>query len=102
MRIDHFQLLLSYVKPFRTVSRETVSRFVKLVLQSAGIDITKYSAHSNRAASTSNVKVKGLNISEIMESAVWSTVSTFARFFYKPVFNTSATFCSVLLNPSAK
>ena len=96
---DHSQLLLSYVKPFKPVARDTVSSWVKQVLrQSAGIDIT----HSCRAASTSNVKVKGLNIAEIMKSASWSTASTFARFYDKPVSNTSANFGSVLLNPSAK
>ena len=102
LRKDHSQLLLSYVKPLRPVARDTVSRWVKQVLQSAGIDITKYSAHSCRAASTSNVKVKGLNFAEIMESAGWPTVSTFTRFYGKPVSNTSANFGSVLLNPSAK
>ena len=81
LRKDHSQLLLSYVKPLRPVARDTVSRWVKQVLQSAGIDITEYSTHSCRAVSTSNVKVKGLNIAEIMKSAGWSTVSTFASTF---------------------
>ena len=102
LRKDHSQLLLSYVKPFKPVARDTVSRWVKQVLQSAGIDITKYSAHSCRPASTSSVKVKGLNIAEIMKCAGWSTATTFARFYDKPVSNTSANFGSVLLNPSAK
>ena len=75
---------------------------IKKVLQSGGIDITKYSTHSCRAASTFNVKAKGLNIAEIMKSAGWSTASTSARFYGKPVSNTSANFGSVLLNPSAK
>ena len=99
---DHSQLLLSYVKPFKQVARDTVSKWVKQVLQSAGIDITKYSAHSCRPASTSSVKVKGLNIAEIMKCAGWSTATTFARFYDKPVSNTSANFGSVLLNPGAK
>ena len=73
LRKDHSQLLLSYVKAFRPVARDTVSRWVKQVLQYAGIDVTKYSAHSCRAASTSNVKVKDLNITEIMKRAGWST-----------------------------
>ena len=84
-RTDPQLLLLSYVKPFKPVARDTVSRWVKQGLQSAGIDTTKYSAHSCRAACTSNVKVKGLNIAEIMKSAGWSTESTFARFYEKPV-----------------
>ena len=69
LRKDHSQLLFSYVKPFRLVSRVTVSRWVKLVLQSADIDITKYSAHNSTATSTSNAKIMGLNIAEILKSA---------------------------------
>ena len=99
LRKDHSQLLLSYVKPFRPVARDTVLQYV---LQYEGIDITKYSAHSCRAASTSNVKVKDLNITEIMKRAGWSTASTFAGFCDNPVSNTSANFGSVLLNSSAK
>ena len=41
LRKHHSQLLLSYVKPFRPVSRVTVSRWVNLILQSAGVDKTK-------------------------------------------------------------
>ena len=64
-------------------------------MQSAGIDITKYSAHNSRAASTFSVKVKGLNIAETIKSAGWSTVSTFARFYNKPVSNNLALCCSI-------
>lgn len=100
-RKDHSQLLLSYVSPLShklgTLFPDGLSKFCNL----QGLT-TKYSAHSCRAASTSNVKVKGLNIAEIMKSAGWSTASTFARFYDKPVSNTSANFDSVLLNPSAK
>lgn len=54
LREEHSQLLISYVKPFKPVSKDTISRWVKQGLESAGIDINKYSAHSSRAASTSS------------------------------------------------
>ena len=53
-RDKHSQLLLSYIQPFKPVSKETIARWVKVVLKSAGIDVAKYSAHSSRAASTSH------------------------------------------------
>ena len=69
------------------------------MLETAGIDIKKYSAHSNRAASTSSCKVKGLNLAKIMKSAAWPISSTFARFHDKPVDTPQAIFGSpVLLN----
>ena len=99
LREDHSQLLISYVKPFKLVSKDTISRWVKQVLESAGIDINKYSAHSSRAASTSSCKAKGLSLAVIMQSAGWSNSSTFAKFYDKPVDTASVNFGSVLLNP---
>ena len=84
IRDTHTQLLLSYVKPFKPVNKETISRWVKLVLQHAGVDVTKYAAHSSRAASTSFAKQKGLNLQEIMKSAGWTSSTTFERFYNKP------------------
>ena len=96
---EHSQLLISYVKPFKPVSKDTIFRWVKQVLESAGIDINKYSAHSSRAASTSSCKAKGLSLADIMKSAGWSNSSTLAKFYDKPVVTASANFGSVLLNP---
>ena len=85
LREDHSQLLIGYVKPFKPVSKDVISRWVKQVLEPAGIDINKYSAHSSRAASTSSCKAKGLSLAVIMQSAGWSNSSTFAKFYDKPV-----------------
>ena len=52
-RGTHTQLLLSYIKLFKPVTKETLSRWVKTVLNSARIDIDRYSAHSTCAASSS-------------------------------------------------
>ena len=84
-RRENLQLLLSYIKPFRPVGKATISRWVKQVLQSAGIDINKYTAHSSRAASTSHCKAKGLNLCEILAAAGWSNAQTFARYYEKPL-----------------
>lgn len=46
------QLLLSYVKPYGLVSRDTISRWIKLVLQSSGINVNIFKPHSTRSAST--------------------------------------------------
>ena len=87
------------MKPFKPVSKGNISRWVKQVLEQAGIDINKYSAHSSRAASTSSCKAKGLCLAMIMQSAGWSNSCTFAKFYDKPVDTASANFGSVPLNP---
>jgi hypothetical protein len=87
------QLLLSFVKP---VSKDTIARWIKMVLKLAGIDITKYSAHSSRAASTSLAKSKGLTLQEVMKCAGWSSDTTFAKFYNKPI-QASSNFSTIVL-----
>ena len=53
VRGDSSQLLLSHVKPHGPASKDTISRWCKNVLKSAGIDVSKFTAHSTRSASTS-------------------------------------------------
>lgn len=53
LRHDHHKLLVSYQKPHRPVSKDTISRWLKMGLKLAGIDTSTFSAHSTRAALTS-------------------------------------------------
>lgn len=50
---DCCQLLLSHDKPRGPSSKDTISRWYKNVLKSAGIDVSKFTAHSTRSVSTS-------------------------------------------------
>ena len=54
-------------------------------MASAGIDVTIVSSHSTRSASTSKAKGKGLSSKDIDKAAGWTTTSTFAKFYHKPV-----------------
>ncbi len=96
-RGEHTQLLLSYVKPFKPVSKATLSRWIKEVLKSTGIDTEKYAPHSTRAASTSKCRSKGLQMDEIMKTAGWTNAETFARFYSKPVETGQRNFGKTLL-----
>ena len=71
---DHSQLLVSYVKPNKPVSRETIARWCKSVLKSAGIDTKRFSCHSTRAVSTSLAVEKSGDIDIIISSVGWSAV----------------------------
>ena len=79
------QLFISYNRPFRRVSRETISRWVKLVLTDAGIDTLRFKPHSTRAASTSAASNVSVSLDDILQTAGWSSESTFAKFYYKPI-----------------
>ena len=64
LRSDCSQLLLSHVKPRGPASKDTISRWCKNVLKYAGIDVSKFTAHSTRSASTSFWQ-RGMSISKI-------------------------------------
>ena len=67
------QLLLSYVKPYGPVSRDTISRWVKFVLQSSGIDVNIFKPHSTRSASTSKAKLSDVPLADILDKG-WMEV----------------------------
>ena len=67
----HSQLLLSFVRPFGPISRDTLARWTLRVLAYAGIDTERYGGHSTRGASTSAAKRLGVPINLILKQASW-------------------------------
>lgn len=85
LRGDNTRLLLSYIKPHKPVTRESVSRWVKLCLVKAGIDTDTYSAHSTRMAATSKAAFAQLPLKTVMEAAGWTSAGTFQKFYHRTV-----------------
>lgn len=80
------KLILTSVKPIHNASASTISRWIKSVLAESGIDITIFSAHSTRHASTSAANRKGLSVDLIKRTAGWSGNSlVFAKFYNRPI-----------------
>ena len=77
------QLFLTTIKPHKPVSRDTISRWIKLVIKQSGLDVTIYTPHSTRSATTSAAKNAGLPMTEILKSAGWTNENTFYRFYHK-------------------
>ena len=67
------------------MSRSTISRWVKIIMKEAGINVAKFKPHSTRSASTSRVSACSVPLDQIMFSAGWSSATTFARFYNKPI-----------------
>ena len=86
---DCSKLLISYIRPHKAVSKDTVARWLKVTLGFSGIDTEKFTAHSYRAASTSSNKAAGLNLTEILKTAGWSNAQTFAKHYNKPLESVS-------------
>ena len=81
----HVALFLSVKKPHNPVSNSTVSRWLKALMAKAGIDTTRFKAHSTRAAATSKAKATGVSMADILKAAVWSRESTFEQFYHRPI-----------------
>jgi integrase len=80
------QLFLSFRKPYRAVSTQTLSRWVRSTLESSGIDVEIFKSHSTRHASTSAALRLGVSLDVIKRTAGWSGSSnTFFRFYNRNV-----------------
>ncbi|CAB0000713.1 unnamed protein product [Nesidiocoris tenuis] len=80
------KLFISFKKPFGPVSKDTLSRWVKDVLASSGVDTSQFSPHSTRHATTSAALRRGMSIDQIKSQAGWSQKSeTFAKFYNRPL-----------------
>ena len=75
--IEEEPLIISYAEPFGPVKSATVARYVKLFLGEAGIDISVFTAHSTRSASTSLGNNLGMSFKDIAKAAGWRRESTF-------------------------
>ncbi|KAM4809775.1 uncharacterized protein WCC33_017757 [Rhinophrynus dorsalis] len=83
--LNAHQLLISFVKPFLPVSSATLARWIRWVMSSAGIDISRFGAHSSRGAMASKSLVSGGRLEDILKAADWSNESTFKTFYFKPL-----------------
>lgn len=92
------RLFISYQKPHASVTTDTVGRWLRKVLENSGLDVSKYGAHSTRAASTSAAKTVHIPIQSIMDAAGWSNAETFRKFYDKPMDTEAGSFGTELLH----
>lgn len=89
LRGTETKLFISFIKPHEHVSSSTVARWLRKLLEEAGIDTGIFTAHSVRGASASTASNMGVTTNDILGAADWSSNSVFERFYYKPVHDPS-------------
>jgi len=90
-------LIVCHQTPYNKASEQTISRWLKELLALAGIDITLFSSHSFRHASTSKALDIGVNVHTIFKTAGWSKNSrVFGKFYKRPILDKD--FCSSILS----
>ena len=82
---DTNPLFIGCVKPHKPVTSSTISRWIRNLMQSSGIDVSIFKSHSTRAASTLAAINQGVSVKDIVKTANWTSESTFKRFYWKPI-----------------
>lgn len=90
-------LLISFIKPHKGVSKDTIARWIRSVLHLSGIDTVKYSAGSVRSAAASKAKSMNVPIMHIMAKAGWSREATFAKYYDKEIVSNRDIFQDAVL-----
>ena len=78
-------LFLSFASPHHAIKTCTIARWLKIVMADAGVDLSKFKAHSTRAAAVSKVPLSGLSVMEIAKLGDWSNATTFYKFCKKEI-----------------
>jgi integrase len=82
------KLFLTLKRPIKEASTQTISRWLRQTMKDSGIDMSRFSAHSTRHASSSRALREGLTVDSIMKAVGWSTrSSTFANHYNRPLAN---------------
>ena len=75
------QVLLSFLRPHKPISRDSLARWTLTVLKLSGIDTDKYKGHSTRGAASSAARRLGVPLHLILKQASWRCAESFARFY---------------------
>ena len=77
-------LFLTTIRPHNVASSSTIARWLRSILEKAGIDTSIFKAHSVRGAAVTAASNAGVTTCDILNAADWSSPSVFQRFYYKP------------------
>ena len=81
MSEERSTFFVSHIRPHKSVSPKTLSRWVGDLLSEAGIDTSEFQPHATRSAAGVLLS-KSLSSIELCKLADWSTVSgTYEKFY---------------------
>ena len=78
------KLFLTYGRVGRAASRDTIRRWIRDVMEAAGIDLNIFNPHSTRSASTSAAR-SGVSLRTILRTAGWFSASSYQRHYKKRI-----------------
>ena len=78
------RLFLSFIGQHNPVCSSTIARWLKNVLQKAGVNTSVFKAHSVRAAATTKAALSGFTVEDILKAADWSSKGVFQKYYFRP------------------
>ena len=72
---------ISFLKTFKAVWRQSISRWLKLLLHMTGLDFTIFTGHSTWMAAISKANNMGLHI--ILAFVGWNSESNFKKLYFR-------------------
>lgn len=95
---DCDSLFISYVKPHKAVTSQTLSRWINSELKECGVQTDLFTSCSTRHASTSSAARKGVSTDLIKKAAGKTGHSkVFANFYNRPIVDAEEFSNNVLL-----
>ena len=77
------RLFLSYVTQYRPVATDTLARWIRGVVQNAGIDTFVFGVHGTRGASASAARNSNATLDAVLSAGDWSSGRTFNRHYFR-------------------
>ena len=81
------EFIITYGKPHKPASSDTISRWIKDEFGKAGINMNVYTAHSYRAASANKARDNSVSITETLKRGCWKKENTFQTFYSRDITN---------------
>ena len=79
------KILISFAKPHKDISVNTLGRWIREVMHLAGINTNIFKPHSSRSATTSKAAERNVSLTTICASIGWRKTSTFGKHYKKPI-----------------
>ena len=79
------QMLISFQKPYGPITSQTLSRWIRVVMERSGIDTRIFKPHSTRSAATSKAWGMKVPIEDILKKGGWSNSTTFAKYYKRDI-----------------
>ena len=93
------KLFISTLSLHDGMTKDTLARWLEIILCKTGMDVSILKPHSTKAAASS-ATFKGTDISNVLKTAGWKNESTCAKFYKRPISSdcASAQFAKRVLN----